>query len=432
MDSTSPKSFGYYWKFYWPLTFMGLALVLGRQFQTGFLARVPNAIYEIAVFAIASSIFNLFVEGFAFVSQMSNVMVKGSADLKVALRFLLIVLLVEFVFLVLIVFTGPGNHLMSWCFSLSEEMNQKVCLYILAMIPLLFSQCYYQFYTGLLIQKKKTGLVTTLNIAFLIIMVLLLYAGFYFECNLVLTLIGSQLIARLIQLFFTLYIFHKSEPLPFQSKSDQTYLEYWAFFWPVALTSSMFSLSRPILYGFVSRLPESAPIIASLRLAFDANMIFQNMINQFRHLFITYAKEDLPGVVSFMFKTTFGATLLMVFMVLSGILSFTMLNLMGVPEDVSKLTCEVFLLLCLIPSIIGYRNYFHGCFLLQKQTKMMGLGGVIRIIVTFLSTWIFFQFEILNHWSAGTALMLGFVAELVLNAWSYNSFYKKPIFGSEN
>lgn len=426
MDSSSPKSFGFYWKFYWPLTLMGITLVLGRQFQNGFLARVPNAIYEIAVFAIASSIFNFFVEGFAFVSQMANVMVKGSSDLKIALRFLLIVLLVEFLSLILMVFTGPGNHLLSWCFSLTPEMNQKVCLYIIAMIPLLFSQCFYQFYTGLLIQKKKTGIVTTLNLTFLAIMVFLLFLGFYFECNIVLTLIGSQLIARLIQLFFTWYIFKSSEPLPFQQHSDQTYKEYWDFFWPVALTSSMFSLSRPILYGFVSRLPESAVIIASLRLAFDANMIFQNMINQFRHLFITFAKEDLKGVLRFMYKTSLGVTLVMALMVLTGLLSLTMQHLMGVPPDVSKLTCEVFLLLCLIPITIGYRNYFHGSFLLLKQTKIMGLGGVIRIIITFFSTWAFYRMGILNHLSAGTALMLGFIAELILNLWAYYRFYHKP------
>ena len=154
-------------------------------------------------------------------------------------------------------------------------------------------------------------------------------------------------------------------------------------------------------------------------------MIFQNMANQFRHLFITYAKEDLKGVVSFMFKATLGITIAMVLMVISGLLSFTLRKLMGISDDVAKLTCEIFFLLCLIPLIIGYRNYYHGSFLLLKKTKFMGLGGVIRIIVTFISSWMFFDLGFLNHWTAATALLLGFVAELFLNVWAYKFFYAK-------
>jgi len=423
LGASQPKSFGFYWKFYWPLTFMGLTLVLGRQFQNGFLAHVPNPVFEIAVFAIASSIFGIFSEGFAFVPQMANVMVNGNQDFKVAKRFLLLVISVELLFLVLLIFTPSGNQLLIWCFALSEEMLQKVCYYLMAMIPLLFSQCFYQFYTGLLIQRKKTGYVTVLNVCFLGIMVLLLFLGYYFQANIVIVLMGSQLIARLIQLFLTWFLFVKSDKLLVQSSTEQTKSDYWTFFWPVALTSSMFSLSRPILYAFVSRLPDSAIVIASLRLAFDANMIFQNMANQFRHLFITYAKDDLKGVVSFMFKTTWGITIGMVLMVVTGLLTFLLQDFMSIPKDVTKLACEIFFLLCLIPLIIGYRNYYHGSFLLLKKTKVMGLGGVVRIILTFVSSWLFFELGVLNHWTAATALLLGFLAELFMNIWAFKQFY---------
>ena len=48
-------------------------MVLAGQFQNGVLARYPEAVAEIATFAIASGTFGMFHACINFVSQMSNV-----------------------------------------------------------------------------------------------------------------------------------------------------------------------------------------------------------------------------------------------------------------------------------------------------------------------------------------------------------------------
>ena len=50
----------HYWRFFWPLSLTGLAMLLARQFQNGAVARYPDATHELAVYALATSVFGFF------------------------------------------------------------------------------------------------------------------------------------------------------------------------------------------------------------------------------------------------------------------------------------------------------------------------------------------------------------------------------------
>jgi len=66
-----------YWRFYWPLGLMGLAMVLSVQFQNAALARYPEAVTELAVFALAYSTFGFFRASLNFIAQLSNVFARS-------------------------------------------------------------------------------------------------------------------------------------------------------------------------------------------------------------------------------------------------------------------------------------------------------------------------------------------------------------------
>lgn len=402
---------------------MGLTMIAARQFQNGILARYPDAIQQIAIFAIASSIFNFFSSSFAFIPQTANVLVNGKADSRLVQKCILCIAVTEFLLLMCIIFTPWGNQLLAFLFNLDLKNLSKVIYYLMTLTPLLFIQSFNQYFTGLLIKFEKTGLVTLLNSLYLSFMISGILLGYYFQLPIVLTLVGSQVLAKTIQFLITLLGFRKYNKLIDQDKTEHTLLKVWAFFWPVALTSTMFSFSRPILYAFVSRMPESAPIIAALRLGFDFSMIFQNMINQFRHLFITYAKDDLDGVISFMIKCTFIITVLMVTVIGSQGLYGILVYVINVPPAVALNTVEVCWVLCIVPVIIGTRNYFHGQSMLNQTTKIMGFGGICRVIATSLCALILIDSGNLNHVSASFSLVLGFAVEAIFNAAGY--FIKK-------
>jgi hypothetical protein len=66
-----------YWRFYWPLALTGLAMVLSVQFQNAALARYPEAVTELAIFALGYSSFGFFRASLNFIAQLSNIFARS-------------------------------------------------------------------------------------------------------------------------------------------------------------------------------------------------------------------------------------------------------------------------------------------------------------------------------------------------------------------
>ena len=85
----TPPTQRQYFSFFWPLTLMGLAVLLSRQFQNAVLAGYPDAAKELAIFAFASSLFWPFNIALGFVPQMTNILSRCRRNRRVCLRFVL-------------------------------------------------------------------------------------------------------------------------------------------------------------------------------------------------------------------------------------------------------------------------------------------------------------------------------------------------------
>ena len=75
------------WRFFWPLSLMGLLVLTGPLAQNGILARYPDAVGELAVFARAWGTFAFFHATLVFVPQMANVLARSAADHRTCRRF---------------------------------------------------------------------------------------------------------------------------------------------------------------------------------------------------------------------------------------------------------------------------------------------------------------------------------------------------------
>ena len=83
-----------YWAFYWPLALIGLAGVIASQFQNGVLARYPDAVRQLAIFAFATGTLQLFAAATGFIPEMANILGRGAGPRRVCLRFTLAVCVV--------------------------------------------------------------------------------------------------------------------------------------------------------------------------------------------------------------------------------------------------------------------------------------------------------------------------------------------------
>jgi hypothetical protein len=239
-----------------------------------------------------------------------------------------------------------------------------------------------------------------------------LMIGFKLGYKPVYVLVGSEAIAIILQLVGTLWVKRRYYQLPETPEHESLrYRELVRFFVPVSMTGVMFALSRPVLYAFVIRVPNGILAIAAMRVAFDFSMLFQSAANQFRHFFVTFGLDDLPGKRKFMALVGIAITAIMLLFALTPLSDYIWRDLMSIPDDVRVLALEVILIMCLMPGVIIVRNYFHGRLMVERRTSGMAVGSTLRVLSIYFAAQLFFDLGWLNHITASIILILGFVVE---------------------
>lgn len=401
-----------YWKFYWPLSLMGLAMVLSRQFQNAALARFDDPRRELAVWAMAASTFFLFNAALVFVPQMVNVLARSTRARRVCLRFTAAICMSLSAPPAMLAFTAAGREIIGRFFNIAGGELDDVTGYLRLLLPLIMVNGLRQYYTGLLIQARRTGAATVMHAAATAVVGATLFAGVTLHWRVVSTVVLSQVVSSTLHLLATFVLYKRFfRPPDRPSHDDLTYGRAMAFFWPVAATSTMFSLTRPIIYSFVNRTDAGQSRIAALRVAFDLAMLFHAPMNQMRNLMVTFGAGDLAGLRRFMTRITLAATAMMLAIAVTPLGRIVLEDMLGVEGGVLTMARQALYVLCGIPLIVSLRNYFHGGAMIVQRTRSMAVGAVGRIGAVYLATWATFSVGLLQHTAAAAILLLGFAVE---------------------
>lgn len=401
---------------------MGLVTILSGQFQNATLARYPDAARQLGTFAIAASIFAVAHSALIFVSQMANVYNRSAHGARVCFRFLLMVCILLTVPLLFLGFVPAGHQLLAAIFDLNAPATADVVLYLKIVSPLILLKGIWMYWTGLLIQAHCTLTVSLLNGLYLAITIVMLLIGLRANWHPVVTVGVAQCAAALCHTTLSGVMVRLKYRLPeIPEHTNLTYRETFMFFWPLALNSLMFAMSRPVIFAFVSRTPNPDNTLAALRVAFEFSLLFFNPINQFRHLYVTFGREDPEGIKRFMIHIMLLILVLMLLLALTPIGAFVFGTLLGVSHEVQVLARQTTLVLCTVPLAMTLRNYFHGLSLVHRRTGRMGIGGVLRIIVVYVLCWGLQAAGWLDNTTAAAVLAVGFLIE-ALTMMAYNRF----------
>lgn len=406
-----------YWRFYWPLAVSSTSLLLASQLQNGVLARFPSAERELANFAVAGSLNFLFTSALIFLPQQTNAFGRTPAGRQLCFRFCLTVGVVLSLPLFATAFTTAGGGLLADLFKLNPERLESVQSYLRYYAPLVVLTALRGYFGGLLIQARRTGVLTALNTASLSCGAVVLITGLKMGWPAVETVCLSQATTGMIDLALGWQAYKRwyvpiaaAAPDPV-GEPPVTWRASWDFFWPVAVTSLMFAFSRPVIFSFVSRLPNPESVLASLRLGFDLAMLFINPLNQFRHLYVTFGNDDPGGVRRFLIQVAVVATILMAVCTVTPLGMVIFGKLLGAREPVLTMARWAFGALCFIPAAMSVRNHYHGRCLATRDTRWMGVGGVVRVAGIYLASFLLLNAGWLNHFSAGLILSFGFFIE---------------------
>jgi hypothetical protein len=401
-----------YWAFYWPLALTAVGMVLSIQFQNATLARYPEAVTELAILALSLGVFSFFNASQQFIAQLSNVYARSPEGSRRAWRFVVVASLVITAPLLLLATVPQGAELLALIFSINADVVDRVREYLLLLCPLILLNGQRHYFTGLLAQARLTGWITIFNFIYLGTVITALVTGFALGGRAVLVVVGAEVFAVCLLLTLLLIAYRRFYQLPeIAEHSNVSYRELVSFFIPVSTTGVMFALSRPILFAFVARAPDGLLTIAALRVAFDFSMIFQQAANQFRHFFITFGFTDMQTKIRFMITICAGLTGAMLLFSLTDLADLIWNSSMGLSTELTDLAIEVTLIMCLMPAIIIYRNYYHGRLMTERRTGGMAWAAIIRVIGIYATAQVLHSLGWLNHISATFVLILGFVIE---------------------
>ncbi len=395
-------------------------MVLSGQFQNGALARYPDAVTELAVFALAMGTFGPFRATLNFVSQLSNVFARSAQAQRKTFQFVMLACaVITMLFLVLV--TAPaGRWLLSYVYSIDDEILGRLFEYLVYLCPLIILHGIRQYLLGLLVQSQLTGWVTILNVIYLISVILVLVSGFNLGWRPVEALMGAQISGAVIHLA-ALYVTRKRfYQMPEKVLTEEvTFIELLRFFIPVTTTGVMFAISRPVLYALMGRTPGALVSIAALRVGFDFSFLFQSAANQFRHFFVTFGDDDLKTKQLFMFLVAASLTVMMLLVAATPLSQLVLSGLIGVKGEVLSRSVDVILVMCLLPGIIVLRNYFHGLLMHHRRTSGMAFGGILRVAGIYVIASVLLSLNYLNHVTATWVLLAGFMLEtmVVVISW---------------
>ena len=152
-------------------------MVLSVQFQNAALAKYPNAVTELAVLALAYGVFSFFNASLQFIAQLSNVYARSPHATRQSWRFVVLASTLIMVPLAVIAGTHAGMALISNIFSLDVNLTGRVGEYLTLLCPLILLNGQRHYFSGLLVQAKLTGWMTTINFIYLGVVITSLLTG---------------------------------------------------------------------------------------------------------------------------------------------------------------------------------------------------------------------------------------------------------------
>jgi hypothetical protein len=410
-----------YWSFYWPLSLLSLVALAGRFVQNYVLLDYEAGVKELAVFALALSVFHPFQAAtLGFVPHMANVLVRGPKSFRASLRFVITAGLAFTVPPLLLAWTPLGLLVLPRVFSVGPDRIARIIQYLRYFSPLVLMGGLSSLFFGLLVQARRTGIVTMLRLLNLSLSVAVLAVGIRLawgpvvtlSLSLVLPAAAHMVVSGILMLRFR----RQHEPGRDEPLRQRTIA---AFFLPMVLTSLLFTVSRPIIFAFLTverstgdpGLPAVESMIAALSLAFTFSMLFQSAVNQFRHLFVTFGHRDRSGVRRFMIRVAAAMAALMVVAALTPLAGLFFRYLQGASGETLRMAKQAIWPLCVVPIVIGCRNYCHGVAMVRKRTGSMAAGALARNIAIVAVGSLLVAAGRYSHVTAAVTLIAGFSAE---------------------
>lgn len=154
------------------------------------------------------------------------------------------------------------------------------------------------------------------------------------------------------------------------------------FFWmPLAATWLMISVEGPFLAAVIARLADPKFNLAAYGVAFSFAVLVEAPIIMIMSASTALVKDRLTFLKlrNFTYALNSIITVIMVIFLLPPIFYFLTRQIIGLPENVARLTHYACIIFLPWPSAIGYRRFYQGILIRSNLTRRVAYGTVVRL-----------------------------------------------------
>ncbi len=195
--------------------------------------------------------------------------------------------------------------------------------------------------------------------------------------------------------------------------SQRDIARFWA---PLAATWLMMAVEGPFLAAVIARLPDPKFNLAAHGVAFALAIVIEAPVI----MLMSAATSLVRDRVSFRKLRTFshalngGATLLLMALLVPGVYDTVARTLIGLPDEVARLTYGALWFFLPWPAAIGYRRFLQGVLIRSGRTRLVAWGTVIRLAaMSAAALGAFFLLALPGAWVGALALSVGVITEAV-------------------
>lgn len=204
----------------------------------------------------------------------------------------------------------------------------------------------------------------------------------------------------------------KSEPL-----SDRKILLFWL---PLAATWLMMATEGPFLAAVIARLAAPKFNLAGYGVAYSLAVLVEAPIIMIMSAAtaLVHDRDSYTRLRNYTYALNAGISAIMLLLVLPPVFNLVAGRIIGLPDEVSRLTYTACWLLLPWPASIGFRRFYQGILIRNNQTRRVAYGTVVRLSSMALTALIGAVFTSLPGAAVGgLALTVGVTSEAGAVRW---------------
>ena len=161
-------------------------------------------------------------------------------------------------------------------------------------------------------------------------------------------------------------------------RSQKSIFKFWL---PLAATWLMMAVEGPFLAAVIARLPDPKFNLAAYGVAFAFAILIEAPVIMIMSA-STALVENGPSfkkLRNFTYTLNVGITVVMILVLIPPVFRFIAQGLIGLPDEVARLTYGALVILLPWPAAIGYRRFFQGLLIRSGMTRLVAYGTVVRL-----------------------------------------------------